>query len=318
MSDISNTDILLSNDTFRDMYQRYIDYKKLEGSEPGRVYLHPGKEGDYVSNERFQDMMNRVLLYKEGPAVYIKPTTAPTTPETPVTPSPPPKPEGEDISNWDGVLDRKTFISMLLWYWDYRKTQGKEPICVYLPNSKKYIMLDRFNDMRTRYEVYEQEHGGGSTKVIGISKPASAVSTGSNFLNKFNKAVESTVITFTDGYNAIKNRVYSFYNNDVYPQATALERLHNRTGLNCCDISQIMYQLAKELGYEVRYVHIKCKSGIGHLLLDVKGKELGNSWKRVDPAAALKSGYNLGNTWCPDGSVIGYNPGWMLSDDGIT
>lgn len=140
--------------------------------------------------------------------------------------------------------------------------------------------------------------------------------TKTGYVQSFEKAVGKTINTYTEGYNAIKNRIYKYYFNDIYKQSTALERLKNKSGLNCADVVQLMYQLAIDLGYQARIVHVVCKSGTGHLQLDVKGREFGNTWKRNDPAAALKSGYNLGSLWCSDGQVIAYNPGWMLSDDG--
>lgn len=125
-----------------------------------------------------------------------------------------------------------------------------------------------------------------------------------------------TYNTFTEFYNKLKGRGYSYYYNDIYNQSQAIQRLKNKSGLNCSDICQLAYAAAKDLGYSVRYVHIICKSGTGHIQLDVKGKEFGSSWRRVDPAAALQSSYSLGSLWCSDGRVIGYDPGWLLSDDG--
>lgn len=127
-----------------------------------------------------------------------------------------------------------------------------------------------------------------------------------------------TYNTFTEFYNKLKGRGYSYYYNDIYNQSQAIQRLKNKSGLNCSDICQLTYAAAKDLGYSVRYVHIICKSGTGHIQLDVKGKEFGSSWRRVDPAAALQSSYSLGSLWCSDGRVIGYDPGWLLSDDGVT
>ena len=127
-----------------------------------------------------------------------------------------------------------------------------------------------------------------------------------------------TYNTFTEFYNKLKGRGYSYYYNDIYNQSQAIQRLKNKSGLNCSDICQLAYAAAKDLGYSVRYVHIICRSGTGHIQLDVKGKEFGSSWRRVDPAAALQSSYSLGSLWCSDGRVIGYDPGWLLSDDGVT
>lgn len=137
-----------------------------------------------------------------------------------------------------------------------------------------------------------------------------------NYLKAFADAVGSKFNTFTEAYNLIKYRKYDYYYDDVYNQTAALKRLKNKSGLNCSDICQLMYQVAKDLGYSVRYVHIKCTGGGGHIQLDVMGKEFIN-WKRVDPAAALHSGYPLGSLWCASGKFLSYDDPFLMKDDGV-
>lgn len=66
-----------------------------------------------------------------------------------------------DISNKQVKINRATFINMLLRYWAWKKSKGREPNIIYTrPNQQgDYVKLARFNDMRIRYEKWEASHG---------------------------------------------------------------------------------------------------------------------------------------------------------------
>lgn len=121
--------------------------------------------------------------------------------------------------------------------------------------------------------------------------------------------------TLKESLTMAKGLGYKEYYNDVYDQSNAVKRLAKRLGINCSDACQLWYQLAKDLGYSVRYVHVKCASGTGHIQLDIKNKEYGPDWVRIDPAAILKGNVSL---WCKGAKVIGYDEAWLRSDDGKT
>ncbi|MCE7700070.1 MAG: hypothetical protein K8E24_015015, partial [Methanobacterium paludis] len=144
------------------------------------------------------------------------------------------------------------------------------------------------------------------------------------YLKLFSESVGVKFNTFTQGFNLIANRVYGHYANDVYSQLNALNRLKKKLGLNCSDITQLLYQMGKDLGYNVAYEHVMCKVSGGHIRLKISGGEFGNlgtqikNWKTVDGAAQLKSGQGINNIWCPDGAIVSYNDKWLQSDDGKT
>lgn len=125
----------------------------------------------------------------------------------------------------------------------------------------------------------------------------------------------------TEYCNKIRGQGYGNYYNDVYNQNEAVKRIADKQPVNCSDGSQVTYALSLEMGYEARYVHVKClKSGSGHVYLQLKGKELGSLWINVDTAAIIskESRYPIGRAWCSDGKIIGINESWLLSDDGKT
>lgn len=148
---------------------------------------------------------------------------------------------------------------------------------------------------------------------------ASKTSTGkSSFHLALEDALGSPYQNITQLYNLLKGRGYAYYFNDIYSQKEAIARLKRRLPLNCADSSQIFFAALKDLGYNARLVHVMCRSGTGHIQVDGAGRELGGTYVRMDPAAALKSSYPLGKLWCSNGKVIGFNPPWALSDDGVT
>lgn len=123
--------------------------------------------------------------------------------------------------------------------------------------------------------------------------------------------------SFTTWYNSMIGAGYANYDNDVYNSEEEEYNIAHHIAMNCSDYSQKAAQKAKELGYEVRYVHVICKSGKGHIYIQVKGREF-NNWTNVDVAAAASVGskYPIGQVWCPDGDAWISNESWLLVDDG--
>jgi len=73
MGNISDTTTLIPNETFRKMYKRYSAYVKLNNRLPDSVNLKEDLTGDYVSGSKFADMVQRIINYAKGPAVYVNP-----------------------------------------------------------------------------------------------------------------------------------------------------------------------------------------------------------------------------------------------------
>ena len=74
---------------------------------------------------------------------------------------------------------------------------------------------------------------------------------------------------------------------------------------------QIYYRIAKSLGYDVQFVHVKCKvSGTGHIRLRLRHKKhTSGNWINRDPAAvADTTSGNVRAIWCEDGYLIAYDP----------
>lgn len=88
-------------------------------------------------------------------------------------------------------------------------------------------------------------------------------------------------------------------------------------GSNCVDWGHVYYRIAKSLGYDVQFVHVKCRvSGTGQIRLRLRHKKhTGGNWINRDPAtvADTTSG-NVRAIWCEDGYLIAYNPSWIFTD----
>ena len=73
----------------------------------------------------------------------------------------------------------------------------------------------------------------------------------------------------------------------------------------------------KSLGYDVQFVHVKCRvSGTGHIRLRLRHKKhTEGNWINRDPAAvADTTSGNVRSLWCEDGYLIAYDPSWIFTD----
>ena len=80
---------------------------------------------------------------------------------------------------------------------------------------------------------------------------------------------------------------------------------------------EVYYRIAKSLGYDVQFVHVKCRvSGTGHIRLRLRHeKHTGGNWINRDPAAvADTTSGNVRSLWCEDGYLIAYDPSWIFTD----
>jgi len=227
---------------------------------------------------------------------------------------------GQDISNSMQTLELKLWEDIVKRFEAYVAKNKKEPNICYIDfNTKyRYITLKKYKDIKARYDKWVKDHNGNKPNFVYITLPRSTEAGG----KYYQKAVAKlgSFSTAKEFYNKLIGRGYIGYNNDIYTFDTALNRVANRQGINCSDACQICYFVFTDMGYECRFVHVRCKSGIGHILLDVKYPKGVSTYTRIDPAAALSTGsrYSWGNIWCSGGSLIGYNPGWLMTDDGIT
>jgi len=180
-----------------------------------------------------------------------------------------------------------------------------------------------YEDAFKRVVAYRLNHGGANPGTVGMSgtdinTPPQPAPSGKSAFHLLVEQSVGSYNTFTDYYNRIKAKSWKGYENDIYNQVQELQRLKGNLPLNCSDHSQLGYAVAKDLGYNVRFEHIKCKVSGGHVILNVSGHELGSSYISADLAYAANSNGPLGRHWCENGTTISYNDPWLMSDDGHT
>lgn len=218
------------------------------------------------------------------------------------------------LEDWKNIMYR---------YNAYVEKNHKEPSICYIDISNKYryISNTKYKDILQRYNDYQLKNNKEPNQVyINIVKINI-----NGVLEKAESCVGKFIVngnawqSFINFYNKLKGRGYLHYNNDIFAANTAWYRLQNKLGLNCSDISQILYAVAKALGLNVRFVHVICKSKIGHIQIDVMNPTT-KRYVRVDGAAALSiySQYSFGRLWCANGYLQSYQDAWLVSDDGKT
>ncbi|WP_427003093.1 hypothetical protein [Methanobrevibacter intestini] len=72
-----------------------------------------------------------------------------------------------------------------------------------------------------------------------------------------------------------KKRLYSKYFDSQKTDKKTINDAHQSKGSNCVDWGQVYYRIAKSLGYEVQFVHVKCRvSGTSHIRFRLKHKNI--------------------------------------------
>lgn len=210
--------------------------------------------------------------------------------------------------------------SSLVWgrrFMDYAIRDNKSyelfPNYVTGSNGIKYY-LNTYVDMNKRVQSWTKSHNGQTPNYVNVQGNNNNNST-SNTLNSVLKKCYDAFGKFSsidEFLEKIYNRGYAYYYNSIYNTNTTISRIKNRQGVNCTDSAQLTYRVALALGYECQFVHVRCRaSGDGHVRLRLRKK--GGNWFYRDPASVLDGGAVTSN-WCMDGTVIAYNPSWVLAD----
>ena len=226
---------------------------------------------------------------------------------------------GQDISKSIQTVELSIFEDMIKRFDEFVKENKREPKLIYLDATTKYryVSTATYKDMKKRFDEFVKNNTR-KPNFIYITLPQTPKQDG-KYLAKAKKVL-GNFFDAKELYEKIRGKGYGAYNNDVYDFDTALNRLSKGLGINCSDSCQLLYFIFKDMGYDCRFVHIRCKSGGGHIVLDIKYPKGVSSYTRIDPAAALSKSTKAkwGKLWCANGSIIGYNPGWLMTDDGKT
>ena len=134
----------------------------------------------------------------------------------------------------------------------------------------------------------------------------------------FNYFVETfgQVSTIDGALLKIKDKGYGHYFNNYLTNKQVIHNLKNGGQKpNCVDASQMIWHIAKALGYEVRALHVLCAgSGEGHIRLQLKhNKHTGGKWINRDPACVVSNnGKSVSCVWCGGGKLLATNPAWFM------
>lgn len=232
-----------------------------------------------------------------------------------------------DLSKSNGYVPLAVFLDMNKRFLAYKKSTGQIPSKIYINISKPidYVDANTFENMQFRYDNYVKINGNRPA-ILYFLAPEKRTTTVTEEVQEVKRVVGTIqgrmevalgqFNNFTEFYNKAKGRGYKYYYDDVYTLETEIVRFINKQGINCSDAAQLFGALAKEMGYEWRYVHVQCTSG-GHIRAQIRGKEF-SDWTRVDPAACISVGsqYPIGQVWCDYDNAHLESATWILIDDG--
>lgn len=149
-----------------------------------------------------------------------------------------------------------------------------------------------------------------------LQKPAPKPTPTNNVFEHFTK-VFGKVTTFSQALNKVHGKGYGYYFENCMRNIDVIDGLANPNGKkpNCVDICQMMWWIAKGLGYDVRCLHVYCPvSKITHVRLQIRHeKYTEGKWENYDPAA-VADGESISSLWCAGSGayVIDTNPGWFM------
>lgn len=190
----------------------------------------------------------------------------------------------------------------------------------FLPNYvtlKNGTQIDKaeYIDMAVRVEAYIKANG----RLLAIVYRKSTLSDYTDSTMKlFVKTFNFKGTTIDEALTVIaKKKLYSKYFNSQKTDQKTITDASKGTGSNCVDWGQVYYRIAKSLGYDVQFVHVKCRvSGTGHIRLRLRHKKhTEGNWINRDPAAvADTTSGNVRAIWCEDGYLIAYDPPRIFTD----
>lgn len=145
------------------------------------------------------------------------------------------------------------------------------PNYVMLKNSTK-IDKAEYVDMAIRTEAYIRSNGRLPAIVYRMSKlPDYSDSTMKLFIKTFNykgNTIDEALAIIA------KKKLYSKYFDSQKTDKKTINDAKAGKGSNCVDWGQVYYRIAKSLGYDVQFVHVKCRvSGTGHIRLRLRHKK---------------------------------------------
>jgi len=237
-----------------------------------------------------------------------------------------------DLSNKELLIPLGTFIDMEKRVKSFQTKEKKNPAIVYINsvNKKDYVSYSRFLDMEKRIIQFKKDNPKQILNNVWIKKPNTTINvikppTSNVYIPTVNiKGKKYQLKNFTEFYILMGGFGYSYYYNDILSLQEEIEALTNGKAMNCTDFSQLGVYIASQFKkdnkplYQTRYRHVNCKTGGGHVQFEIKGEEFKN-WTVVDLAAKADKNsrvYPLGDGWCMDGNVRGYNESWILLNNG--
>lgn len=217
------------------------------------------------------------------------------------------------------------YVQMWQWIKEWQTDEKTEDLPNYVKVTRlgisgvNQIEKKTIIDMYHRVKKWKETHDGKMPEIIGIESAANGtepIHTTNGSIKARLEAGMGKFNTFTEFWQKIIGRGYSYYYNDIYTLDQEIDRLINKKGLNCTDSMQLCHALAREMGYEAEYVHVMCKEG-GHIRGKIRGHEFPN-WTKIDPAAALstKTRAGIGHVWCDYPNAHIENSAWLNIDDG--
>lgn len=231
-----------------------------------------------------------------------------------------PAPTGDTFK---ATYTKDEYISICKTLKSFDKEHGRNPN--YILHNKKKINPLVLVDVLSRIIVFAEENNrlpktaDIDTSILKTLKVTSTTKKVSNdeVFNYFVKLF-GMVKTIDEALAKIKEKGYGHYFNNMLTNKQVINNLksNGKQKPNCTDIMQMLYHIGKALGYDVKIIHVKCKSsGEGHVFGKFRHKtHTSGKWITRDGACVISPNAKpLTCVWCANGNIVDTNPDWFMA-----
>lgn len=221
---------------------------------------------------------------------------------------PAPAPSGDSLSRQilkDAYLD---MVSRFVKYCDNNKTMPN-----YITTNNKKMKVNDYVYMFSRILVYYDKNKAYPNYAEVNSKSFTKPTEYKNEVYKY--FVQKTGKKFTTIDDLLAYVKVYFKYEYYYDDHKSNKQVTDTKAGNCTDLLQWLCNMAEEMGYSWKCIHVKCRSsGTGHVFGKFKhSKNTNGKWITRD-IAAVADGGSITKVWCENGIVLSENPSWWLQN----
>ena len=224
-----------------------------------------------------------------------------------------PKPSGTYISR---QMSQSDYVKLAKTFVNFVKEHKRLPN--YLAWGAYHIRPSLYTYMFARVLVFYDVNNRFASQVTLNSKCfTKPIETKNEVYNYFCKVFNNNkkVLSIDEALKLIEGRSYAYYYDDKYTNKQTIDRLKKGLGVNCTDVTAMLYNIVEQLIVLKKYkkvecIHVACESG-GHVKLRITLLD-GTKIIRDGACVISNNGKGIKCNWCTNTGVS--NPKWFMDN----